>query len=116
MVEVIDGNYKIVGRLSTDIIKSGGYKISSLEIEAILSDHLAVKECCVLGLEDETYGEKIAVVIVLKKNTHLTLETLREFAKDKLAGYKLPTVLKIIEQLPRNVMGKVVKAEVKKLF
>jgi malonyl-CoA/methylmalonyl-CoA synthetase len=116
MVEVVDGNYKIVGRLSTDIIKCGGYKISSLEIEAVLLEHPAVKECCVLGLADETYGEKIAAVIVLKENAALSIEELREFAKDKLANYKLPTVLKLVEQLPRNVMGKVVKVEVENLF
>jgi malonyl-CoA/methylmalonyl-CoA synthetase len=114
MVEVVDGNYKIVGRLSSDIIKSGGYKISSLEIESVLLEHPAVKECCVLGIDDETYGEKIAAVIVLKENAALTLEELREFGKDKLAAYKLPTVLKIMEALPRNVMGKVVKGEIRK--
>lgn len=116
MVEVEDGNYKIVGRLSSDIIKSGGYKISSLEIESVLLEHPAVKECCVLGIADETYGEKIAAVLVLKENAALTLEELREFGKDKLAAYKLPTVLKLMEALPRNVMGKVVKGEVKKLI
>jgi malonyl-CoA/methylmalonyl-CoA synthetase len=115
MVSVEDGNYKIVGRLSSDIIKCGGYKISSLEIEAILLQHPAVKECCVIGIADEMYGEKIAAVIVLKENQSLTLEELREFGKDKLAAYKLPSVLKIVDALPRNVMGKVVKGDVKKL-
>lgn len=116
MVEVVDGNYKIVGRLSTDIIKSGGYKISSLEIESVLLLHHAVQECCVLGIADEMYGEKIVAVIVVKENATLTLEELREFAKDKLAAYKLPVAMKVVEQLPRNVMGKVVKSEVKNLI
>jgi malonyl-CoA/methylmalonyl-CoA synthetase len=97
MVEVVEGNYKIVGRLSSDIIKSGGYKISSLEIESVLLEHPAVKECCVVGIADETYGEKIVAVIVLNENAALTLEELREFGKDKLAAYKLPSVLKIIK-------------------
>jgi malonyl-CoA/methylmalonyl-CoA synthetase len=116
MVEVVDGNYKIIGRLSTDIIKSGGYKISSLEIEAVLMQHSAIKECAVLGVEDETYGEKIAAVLVMEEGQTITLEALREFTKDKLAAYKLPAVLQIVEQLPRNVMGKVVKSEVKKML
>ncbi len=114
MVSVEDGNYKIVGRLSTDIIKSGGYKISSLEIEAVLLQHAAVKECCVLGIADEVYGQKICAVLVLKENQELSLEELREFSKDKLAAYKLPALMKMMEQLPRNVMGKVVKSEIQK--
>ncbi len=116
MICVEDGNYKIVGRLSTDIIKSGGYKISSLEIEAVLLQHAAVKECCVLGIADEVYGEKICAVVVLKENAMLTLEEMRAFGKDKLAAYKLPSELKVVEALPRNVMGKVVKVEVGKLI
>ncbi len=114
MVAFVDGNYKIVGRLSTDIIKCGGYKISSLEIEAVLLEHPSIGECCVLGLPDETYGEKIVAVIVLKKNKNLSLEEIRDWAKDKLAHYKLPTILKIQDSLSRNAMGKVVKCEVKK--
>lgn len=113
MVSVEDGNYKIIGRLSTDIIKSGGYKISALEIEAVLLQNPQIKECAVIGIPDETYGEKIAAVVVLKTGS-ITLEELREFAKDRLANYKLPVVLKIVDALPRNAMGKVVKGELKK--
>ncbi|HET6991668.1 MAG TPA: acyl-CoA synthetase, partial [Bacteroidia bacterium] len=116
MVAVVDGNYKIVGRLSTDIIKSGGYKISALEIEAVLLQHPVVNECCVLGLPDEIYGEKIAAILVLKQDQQLTLEEIREWAKDKLANYKLPSLLKIQDSLPRNAMGKVVKNEAKNFF
>jgi malonyl-CoA/methylmalonyl-CoA synthetase len=108
-----NGAYRIAGRISTDIIKSGGYKISALEIEAALLTHEAVKECAVIGLPDETWGEKIAAVVVLKENVSLSLEELREWAKEKLAGYKLPSVLKIVEQLPRNAMGKVLKGMLK---
>ncbi|MEO5645141.1 MAG: acyl-CoA synthetase [Bacteroidia bacterium] len=116
MAEVVDGNYKIVGRLSADIIKSAGYKISSLEIEAVILQHASVKECCVIGMEDEMYGEKIVAVIVLNENALLSLDELREFSKEKLAAYKLPVLMKVIEQLPRNVMGKVMKGEVKNLI
>ncbi|MCX6312902.1 MAG: hypothetical protein NT084_14865 [Bacteroidetes bacterium] len=112
----MNGNYKIVGRLSTDIIKSGGYKISSLEIEAVLLQHPAIGECCVLGLPDETYGEVIAAAVVLKNNLQVNLEEIREWMKDKLANYKLLTVLKIQDSLPMNSMGKVLKSELRKLF
>ena len=116
LVTEVNGNYKIVGRLSTDIIKSGGYKISSLEIEAVLLQHPAIGECCVLGLPDETYGEVIAAAVVLKNNLQVNLEEIREWMKDKLANYKLLTVLKIQDSLPMNSMGKVLKSELRKLF
>lgn len=116
MVAFTNGNYRIVGRLSTDIIKCGGYKISALEIESVLLKHPDVQEVSVLGIADETWGEKIAAVLVMKAGKEISLDELRDFAKEELANYKLPTLLMITEQLPRNVMGKVVKAEVRKIF
>jgi malonyl-CoA/methylmalonyl-CoA synthetase len=116
MVAIEDGYYRIVGRLSTDIIKSGGYKISALEIESVLLRHPAVAESSVAGIPDETWGEKIAAAIVLKENSTLSLDELRDWAKEFLAAYKLPSLLSIQASLPRNAMGKVVKSEVKKFF
>jgi malonyl-CoA/methylmalonyl-CoA synthetase len=111
-----NGAYRIVGRLSTDIIKCGGYKISALEIEAVLLRDPAVQECAVVGVADETWGERIAAAIVLKENATLTLDELRDRAKEELASYKLPTLLQIVDTLPRNAMGKVVKVEVRRFF
>jgi malonyl-CoA/methylmalonyl-CoA synthetase len=116
LVALENGAYKIIGRLSTDIIKCGGFKISALEIEAVLLQHPFISECCVVGIPDETWGEKVAAIIVMKEEKLISLDELREWGNDKLANYKLPTILKIAEQLPRNVMGKLVKNEVKKLF
>ncbi len=115
LVRVTDGYYYIVGRLSTDIIKSGGYKISALEIEAVILQHPEVKECAVVGVADETWGEKIGVAIMWK-DSELTLDELRNWLNDKLAAYKLPSLLVTSETLPRNAMGKLVKSEVKTLF
>ena len=115
MVRLVDGYYYIVGRLSTDIIKSGGYKISALEIESVLLQHPAIRECAVVGLPDEMWGEKIAAAVVWKSEPQ-TLEALREWLKDKLAAYKLPVALHSCESLPRNAMGKTVKTEVKRIF
>jgi malonyl-CoA/methylmalonyl-CoA synthetase len=112
-----EGYYRILGRNSTDIIKTGGYKVSALEIENVLLEHPAIAECAVVGLADEDWGEKIATAIILKPNHKiLTLEALRIWAKVRLAHYKIPTLLKTVTELPRNVMGKVIKSEVKKLF
>jgi malonyl-CoA/methylmalonyl-CoA synthetase len=115
LVRLTDGYHSIVGRLSTDIIKSGGYKISALEIEAAILGHPEVRECAVVGLADETWGEKIGVAVIWENNPIL-LEDLRPWLGDKLAAYKLPALLKNADTLPRNAMGKLVKSEVRALF
>lgn len=99
--------YKILGRSSVDIIKSGGYKISALEIESILLQHPAIKECAVLGKPDETWGEKVTAVCVLQGS--LTIKELRDWGKERLATYKVPQELEELTELPRNQMGKLEK-------
>ncbi len=108
-----DRYYRILGRLSVDIIKSGGYKLSALEIEAALLDHPAIRECAVVGMEDDVWGETVAVAAVAEG---IDLDILREWAKDRLSPYKLPRRLLLVEQLPRNAMGKVAKREVAELL
>ncbi len=109
------GYYRIMGRLSVDIIKSGGYKLSALEIEAALLEHLDIAECAVIGLPDETWGEVVTAVVVLKDKS-LELAALREWCKGRLSAYKIPQRLKIVDSLPRNAMGKVMKPDVRALF
>lgn len=116
MAVVENGYYRIMGRSSVDIIKSGGYKLSALEIEASLLDHEAIAECAVVGLADDTWGETVAAVIVLHPSSELTLEDLQSWCKDRISPYKIPRRLLCIEQLPRNAMGKVTKPAVVKLF
>ena len=71
-----------------------------------------ISECAVVGVPDEEYGQKIAAVVVLKdKNKSLTLQELRESAKEHLAYYKLPSYLKLVDEIPRNAMGKVNKKD-----
>lgn len=109
------GYYRIMGRLSVDIIKSGGYKLSALEIEAALLEHPLIAECAVIGLTDDTWGESVAAVVVLRSGT-LELAALRAWCKDRLSTYKIPQRLKVVNELPRNAMGKVTKPAVKALF
>ncbi|MBB5350204.1 malonyl-CoA/methylmalonyl-CoA synthetase [Haloferula luteola] len=112
-----DGQYRILGRLSVDIIKSGGYKLSALEIEAVFLEHPAVQECAVVGLPDEKWGETVAMVVVGSGLVPLPgLESLRDWASDKLSDYKQPRQWLEVEALPRNAMGKVAKREVAALF
>jgi malonyl-CoA/methylmalonyl-CoA synthetase len=106
---VEDGNYRILGRNSIDIIKTGGYKVSALEIEELLRTHPAIAECAVVGLPDPEWGQRVGAAIVLRPDGDLTLETLRHWAKSQLATYKVPTRLAIVAALPRNAMGKVMK-------
>jgi malonyl-CoA/methylmalonyl-CoA synthetase len=113
---VEDGSYRILGRTSIDIIKTGGFKVSALEIEEELRTHPAVAECAVVGVPDAEWGERISVAVELREGAHLALEELQVWAKERLAPYKVPRALRIVEALPRNAMGKVVKPEVLALF
>jgi malonyl-CoA/methylmalonyl-CoA synthetase len=111
-----DGMYRLLGRQSVDIIKSGGYKISALEIEEVLREHPAISECAVVGIEDPEWGEVVAVAAVPRGDGQIELEPLREWSRARLARYKLPSRLLLVRELPRNAMGKVSKKAVKELF
>ena len=104
-----DGNYRLLGRMSVDIIKTGGYKVSALEIEEVLRTHPDIQECAVVGLADEEWGQRVGAVLVLVPQRELSLAALRSWAKDRLAVYKVPSQIKIVTELPRNAMGKVIK-------
>ncbi|XP_003739486.1 acyl-CoA synthetase family member 3, mitochondrial [Galendromus occidentalis] len=113
-----DGVYKILGRTSADILKSGGYKISALDVEKYLMQHPDIEECVVVGVPDEEWGERVAAIAVFKKGATVPdLETLRAWCKERMAHYQAPTILKSVEKLNRNYLGKVNKKElVKELF
>lgn len=109
-------NYRILGRMSVDIIKTGGYKVSALEIEEVLRTHSDILDCAVVGVEDAEWGERVCAALILKSGSDLSLETLRSWAKERLATYKVPSKILVVEELPRNAMGKVTKPSVAKLF
>lgn len=110
------GYYRIMGRSSVDIIKSGGYKLSALEIETVLLDHPDIAECAVLGIEDATWGESVAAAVVPAGGRIIAEDELRSWCKERMSPYKVPRLFKFPASLPRNAMGKVTKPEVKKLF
>lgn len=116
--------YYILGRASLDIIKSGGYKISALDVEREILALPYVSEVMVVGVEDIEFGQRVAAAITLQaealddafRSTHgqgdhvLTIADLRRDLKSRLAGYKMPTLLRIIEgDLPKTGTGKVSK-------
>jgi len=110
-----NGSYRILGRKSVDIIKSGGYKISALEIEEVLRTYPRIKECGVVGIPDEEWGELIAASLIMDEKD-FDQEALTAWLRDRLPAYQIPRKYIIKTDLPRNVMGKVTKKEIQKLF
>lgn len=105
-----NGVYGIMGRTSVDIIKSGGYKISALDVERRILSHPAISQCAIVGLPDMTWGQRVAAVVVLTQDSqNFDIRKLREWAKDKMAPYIVPTEMKVLPEIPKNAMGKVNK-------
>ena len=110
------GSFRLLGRLSVDIIKTGGFKVSALEIEEVLRTHPCIAECAVVGVEDAEWGERVSAAVELRDGTALSLADLQSWARPLLAPYKIPRDLCSLAALPRNAMGKVTKPEVAALF
>jgi malonyl-CoA/methylmalonyl-CoA synthetase len=113
---VEDGSFRLLGRTSVDIIKTGGFKVSALEIEEVLRTHPSIADCAVVGVTDDEWGERVSAAVELRAGEMLTLDALQKWARRQLAPYKIPRALAHVVALPRNAMGKVVKAEVAGLF
>jgi len=115
-----DGYYRLLGRRSVDILKSGGYKISAVEIEELLRTHPEVRDCAVVGIPDEDWGERIAAAVVPEPAAAPQSDSLPErldpWARERLARYKVPRAWRLVDDLPRNAMGKVRKPAVQALF
>ena len=116
-IAVLDkGYYRIMGRNSVDIIKSGGYKISALEIEEVLRTHPLVKDCAVVGLDNEEWGELVAAALVPADSQPIDTVALNTWMRERVPAYRVPRQYLLVNELPRNAMGKVTKNDVKKLF
>ena len=119
-----DGFVEILGRTSVDIIKSGGYKLSAIEIEEHLRAHAWVVDVAVLGVPDETWGERVVAVAVPSASAQQELELrgeavgeeLRDWLKQRVAGYQVPKRIEWWPELPRNALGKVQKPELLRLL
>jgi len=111
-----EGRYRILGRNSVDIIKSGGHKISALEIEEVIRKSALVKDCGVVGIPDEEWGEIVVAGLVLNEGLESLPETFEPWLKKQLPNFQWPRQYLLLEDLPRNVMGKVTKKELQKQF
>ena len=98
-----------------DLIIRGGMNIAPVALEQLITEHPAVLEVAVVGDPDEVLGERVAAVVVLRPEAELSLDELVEFLRDrKIASFKLPERLQVIDALPRNPVGKVLKRELRK--
>jgi malonyl-CoA/methylmalonyl-CoA synthetase len=108
--------YRLLGRSSVDIIKTGGEKVSALEIEEAYRTHPAVADCAVVGVADADWGERVCMALVARSDSPVDPAALRSWGKQRMAAYKVPSRFTVVADLPRNALGKVVKSEVTPLF
>ena len=99
-----------------EMIVSGGENIYPAEIENVLSSHPSISEVAVIGIPDERFGETPLAICVLRASKSLTEVDLVEFCRNRIAGYKIPRKLVVVEVLPRNAAGKVVKARLREPY
>ena len=106
---VDEGGYAFLRDRIKDMVVSGGENIYPVEVEAVLSGHPSILEVAVIGIPDEKFGEALLAVVAVKPDTSLTRDELVEFSRDKISGFKIPRPVKIVDALPRNASGKVLK-------
>lgn len=102
--------FKMLGRKSQDIIKSGGYKLSALEIESVILGSPAVKDCAIVGVSDEKWGQRV-VAIVVKAQQESSEDELLQWAEAKLPKYAVPKEWRFVDEIPKNAMGKINKKD-----
>ena len=110
-----DGYVYLTGRLK-EMINRGGEKISPFEIEEILLEHEAVVETAVFAMPDQTYGEQVGAAVVADPAKHVSEDTLRNFAEDRMSSFKVPRRIIFVENLPRATTGKVQRIGLAKLL
>ena len=111
-----DGVYRIWGRASQDLIISGGENVSALEVQRELLMHPEIDSCAVVGVKDPFWGSAVSAAIITRNGSGLNRDMLREWAKGRLAPYKVPQRVFFVRELPRNAMGKIVKPKVRAMF
>ena len=100
-----DGFLSLTGRLK-EIINRGGEKISPLEVDGILSDHPAVGQCVTFAVPHAKLGEDVSAAVVLKEGQSATDREIRDFASQRLAAFKVPRKILILEEIPKGATGK----------
>lgn len=106
-----DGYYTIVDR-KKDLIIRGGYNIYPREVEEVLYEHPAVAEAAVIGIKHKDLGEEIGAAVALKHGVRADTEELKDFVRGRLAVYKYPREVWIVDSLPKGPTGKILRREV----
>jgi acyl-CoA synthetase (AMP-forming)/AMP-acid ligase II len=106
------GRLFVVAR-SDDMIISGGENVYPSEVEAVLARHPEVEEAVAVGVDDEQFGQRFVAFVVLSGGSSLSSEELLAFAKENLARYKVPREIRVVEELPRNALGKVLRKDLR---
>jgi acyl-CoA synthetase (AMP-forming)/AMP-acid ligase II len=109
-----DENYLFITGRVKDLIIRGGENISAGEIEAILDSHPAVEESAIIGVPDAEWGEAVKAVVVFKPGQSASIDELRDYCRERLASYKTPAYVAVVDELPRNPMGKVLKTDLRR--
>jgi len=99
-----------------DLVKTGGENVYPQEVEAVLSQHPSIAEVTIIGLPDPTWGEAVTAVIVPADGCSVSLEEVKAFCQGKIAGYKVPKGIQLVDVIPKNETGKVVKRELRDRF
>lgn len=99
-----------------DMIVSGGFNIYPIEVEAVILSHPAVQDCAVIGVPDDRWGEAVRAVLQLKPGRQVMAEEIIALCKERLGSVKAPKAVEIWPELPRSVVGKVLKREIRKKF
>ena len=105
------GYLRIAGRIK-DMIIRGGENIYPREIEEVLYEHPAVAEAAVIGIPHDSLGEEIGAAVALKKGVAVTADELREYVKIRVAAYKYPRLVWLVDALPKGPTGKLLKREI----
>ena len=113
MATIDDAGYVLIKDRSKDIIISGGENISSVEIEVAIGAHPAVLECAVIAAPDDRRGEVPVAIVVLKPDQVVSAKELRDFCRERLAGFKVPRRIQFRDALPKGGTGKILKADLR---
>ncbi|WP_044895691.1 class I adenylate-forming enzyme family protein [Bacillus alveayuensis] len=98
-----------------DMINRGGEKIFSIEVEDVLKSHELITEAAVIGVPDEIYGERVKAFVVGRKLSESSIQKIKEHCQRHLAKYKIPEFFEVVDQLPRNASGKILKNKLKEI-
>lgn len=107
-----DGFYTLVDR-KKDMVITGGENVYPIEVEQVMYQHPAVGEVAVIGLLDEKWGERVVAVVATKPGVEVNVDELREWTRERIAHYKAPKEIRLVDELPRNAAGKILKRELR---